>query len=63
MAWQVWLYANELGAQKEVTMVLGWPISPWWRGVSIILALCVPVQVMVILGLIKSPQSIIDPEK
>ena len=57
IAWQVWLYANELGAQKEVTMVLGWPLSPWWRGVSIILALCVPIQIMVILGFIKSLSS------
>ena len=57
VAWQVWLYANDLGAQKEVTMVLGWPISPWWRAVSIILALCIPVQIMVVSGLIKSPSS------
>ena len=57
IAWQVWRYADGLGAQKEVTMVLGWPLSPWWRGVSIILALCIPVQVTIILGLIKSLSS------
>jgi TRAP-type C4-dicarboxylate transport system permease small subunit len=53
MAWQLWLYADYLAAEKETTMVLGWPVSPWWRGVSIIVAFCVPVQVIVFLQSIK----------
>lgn len=49
MAWQLWLYANHLSAENETTMVLGWPLAPWWRGVSIVAAFCVPVQVFVFL--------------
>lgn len=49
MAWQLWLYADHLAAEKETTMVLGWPVAPWWRGVSIVAAFCVPVQILVLL--------------
>ena len=56
MAWQLWLYADGLAAEGEVTMILGWPLSPWWRTVSVIMAFCVPVQVCV---LIKSANSLV----
>jgi TRAP-type C4-dicarboxylate transport system permease small subunit len=49
MAWQLWLYANHLSAENETTMVLAWPVAPWWRGVSMVAAFCVPVQVVVLL--------------
>ena len=63
MAWQLWRYAGELTAQREVTMVLGWPVWPWWRVVSIIVAYCVPVQAIVVFRAIKSTYSIeIDPD-
>jgi TRAP-type C4-dicarboxylate transport system permease small subunit len=53
MAWQLWLYANHLSAENETTMVLGWPVAPWWRGVSIVAAFCVPVQIFVLLQSIR----------
>ena len=49
MAWQIWLYANHLSAENETTMVLGWPVAPWWWAVSVVAAFCVPVQVFVLL--------------
>ncbi len=53
MAWQIWLYAVHLAAEKETTMVLAWPLSPWWRGVAVITAFCVPVQSLVLLQSLK----------
>jgi len=43
MGWQLWLYADQLRDDGATTWVLGWPISPWWRIVTIIIFLCVPV--------------------
>ena len=54
IAWQLWLYADGLAAEGEVTMILGWPLSPWWRTVSIIMAFCVPVQICVLLKSLNS---------
>ena len=52
--WQIWLYAGDLSANNETTMVLGWPMSPWWRAVSVLMAFCIPVQIVVICQLVKS---------
>lgn len=52
MAWQVWLYADQSALDNEATSILGWPLSPWWRGVSIIIAACVPVQIISLLQLV-----------
>lgn len=49
IAWQLWLYTDQLAVEKETTLVLGWPVAPWWRGLSIIMAFCVPVQLVVLL--------------
>lgn len=48
IAWQLWLYTDQLAVEKETTLVLGWPVAPWWRGLSIIMAFCVPVQLVVL---------------
>lgn len=53
MSWKFWLYAKDLALANETTWVLGWPVAPWWRGVAVILAFCVPVEVIVILRLFK----------
>jgi len=52
MAWQLWLYADQSAIDNETTAILGWPLSPWWRGISIIVAVCVPVQIIAFLQLI-----------
>lgn len=51
IAWQLWLYTDQLVLEKETTSVLGWPVAPWWRGITIIVAYCVPVQLVVLLQL------------
>jgi TRAP-type C4-dicarboxylate transport system permease small subunit len=53
MSWQLWLYSDSLASEKEVTMVLGWPLSPWWRIISIITAFCVLIQLSVLIQSIK----------
>ncbi len=54
IAWQFWEYAKELSLDGETTMVLGWHLSPWWRIVAILFAVCVPVQAVVFLQTSKS---------
>lgn len=54
MTWQLWLYTNELSIQNEITMVLGWPVAPWWRMVSMIVSSCVLIQGVVIVTTIRS---------
>ena len=43
MAWQFWLYTDQLILDGESTWVLSWPVSPWWRVVTILIIICVPV--------------------
>ncbi len=43
MAWQFWLYTNQITLDGETTWVLSWPVSPWWRVVTILIIICVPV--------------------
>ena len=47
MAWQLWLYTDQLARDGENTWVLNWPVSPWWRVVTIIILICVPVALVV----------------
>ena len=54
LAWQIWVYTNELADSNEVTWILGWPFAPWWRVVTGIMVLCVPVQAIVICLSIRS---------
>lgn len=53
MAWQLWRYAKDLALNRETTWVLGWSVAPWWRGVSILVALCVPIIVFIIIKMLK----------
>jgi TRAP-type C4-dicarboxylate transport system permease small subunit len=54
MGWQFWLYADQLAEDGATTWVLSWPISPWWRAVTIIIILCVPVALMTVIQFTKS---------
>ena len=54
MGWQLWLYADQLAEDGATTWVLSWPISPWWRIVTVIIILCVPVALMTIIQFAKS---------
>lgn len=54
MGWQLWLYADQLAEDGATTWVLGWPISPWWRIVTIIIFLCVPVALVTVIQFARS---------
>lgn len=43
MAWQLWLYADQLLEDGETTWILNWPVSPWWRVITILVLVNVPV--------------------
>ncbi len=57
MAWQLWLHTNELSRQNEFTMVLEWPVAPWWRIVSLIMAACVLIQAIVLITVLRETLS------
>lgn len=54
MTWQLWLYRDLLAAENESTLLLGWPVAPWWSVATCIVGLCIPIQLVVILRLIGS---------
>ena len=54
MAWQLWRYTDQLARDGETTWVLNWPVSPWWRLVSILIIICVPVTLITVIQSAKS---------
>ena len=54
MAWQLWLYTDQLVEDGETTWVLSWPVSPWWRVVTVLIIVCVPVTFMTVILFLKS---------
>lgn len=54
LSWQVWRFANQVATDHETTWVLHWPVAPWWRIVSFLIIICIPVQAVVFLQLAKS---------
>ena len=50
MAYYVTQYAIRVGASQEYTMVLRWPIAPWWWAASVCFWACVPAQLFVIVA-------------
>ncbi|MCL4675298.1 MAG: TRAP transporter small permease [Pararhodobacter sp.] len=47
MAYYVTLHAQRLSASQEFTMVLNWPVAPWWWVASACFWICVPAQLFV----------------
>lgn len=47
MAYYVTLHAQRLSESAEFTMVLNWPIAPWWWVASVCFWICVPAQMFV----------------
>lgn len=54
ITWQLWVYTDELAQVGEMTMVLNWPLHPWWRIVSVLIGACVPVQAVMFLQSIRA---------
>ena len=47
MAYYVTLHAQRLSESQEFTMVLNWPLAPWWWVAAICFWICVPAQMFV----------------
>ena len=54
MVWQLWIFTGEVAASHETTVVVRLPIAPWYRAATLLVALCVPVQVVVFCSQLKS---------
>lgn len=52
MAWQIRIYTDELRKTGETTWLLAIPVAPFWQVVSVLLFLSVPIQLVVIAGLL-----------
>ncbi len=52
MAWQIQIYTDELRATGETTWLLAMRVAPFWQVVSVLLFLCVPIQLVVLAGLL-----------
>ena len=50
MIWQLWLLTNKVALSGETTWVVSWTIAPWYRFTTILLALCIPIQVLTTLS-------------
>lgn len=46
MAWQLWLYADQLMQDGQTTYILNWPVSPWWRVVTVLVVVNVLVSLV-----------------
>lgn len=44
LTWQLWVYADELSAANESTWLTHWPVAPWWRAATVLIALCCVIQ-------------------
>lgn len=49
MAWQFQLFTNGLARAGQTTWVLQWKVAPFWQATTVLIALCVPVQAVVVL--------------
>ncbi len=54
MAWQFWLYTDQIALDGETTWVLSWRVSPWWRVVTILIIICVPVTLVTFIQYVKA---------
>ena len=54
MAWQFWLYTDQIALDGESTWVLSWPVSPWWRVVTILIIICAPVTFVTFIQYVKA---------
>ncbi len=50
IAWQMTRYAIEMQSYGERSMVLGWSLAPWWWAAAVLFWICVPAQLLALLG-------------
>lgn len=50
IAYFVTLHAQRVSMTAEYTMVLRWPVAPWWWAASLCFWACIPAQLFVVLA-------------
>lgn len=54
MIWQLWVLTNGLATSNQTTVVIRMPLTPWYRTIILLLALCIPIQAVVFYSLLSS---------
>jgi TRAP-type C4-dicarboxylate transport system permease small subunit len=54
MVWQLWIFTSEVAVSNETTVAIRMPVAPWYRAATLLIALCIPVQVVVVCNLLRS---------
>ena len=50
VGWQFINFVIQMQDAGETTWILGWPVTPWWIAVTVILLTCVPAQLIVLVA-------------
>jgi len=50
IAWFLSQHAAKVSARSELSMVLNWPVGPWWWAACALFWACIPAQIFVILA-------------
>ena len=50
VGWQFINFVLQMQDAGETTWILGWPVTPWWIAVTVILLTCVPAQLVVLVA-------------
>lgn len=56
IAWFLTLHAIKITARAEVSMILHWPVGPWWWAAAVLFWACIPAQLYVIISEILGPR-------
>ena len=54
LIWKLWVLTDGIAAGNQTTVVVRMPVAPWYRAVSLLLALCIPIQAVVAYGFLSS---------
>jgi len=54
VGWQFIVLSAEFFETKETTWVLAWPVAPWWTVTTVLLLLCIPIQLLMLISQLKN---------
>lgn len=50
IAWFLTQHAIKVSVRSEVSMILHWPVGPWWWAAAVLFWACIPAQLYVIIA-------------
>lgn len=57
LVWRIGYQALDTQSSGETTWMLRWPVAPWWALATVILVLCLPVQMVVLWRLLRGKEA------